>query len=128
MADARLEAIASELLHEVAGCVERGELDYRYRSGDGVLEVEVAPALTELAGPSEDDGATAFCSFAHVELSSIATLFEGAHVTCGEIPGEGFELAVEGKYRGVGARLTIRFAPFGDAEVMSVTRLGPRSG
>ena len=54
------------------GQLEGGELDYRHRSEDGLLEVEVAPGLTELAGPVAADGAAAFVPFIHIEVDPVA--------------------------------------------------------
>ena len=118
---------ASELFETIVASIESkgiGRFQGAYDEDEGTHQIEVAPALAQLARAGPDDGATVWCLIHNVDLLAIQQAFDQVEAMGMLLDNEDGspELSVEGELQGRHVLVTIYAKPFDDAEVESVIR------
>jgi len=116
---------ASELLETIVAGIESegmGSFHGAYCEDEGTHQIEVAPALAQLARAGPDDGATVWARIHNVDLLAIQQAFDHVGSVGMLLDNEDGspELSVEGELQGRRVLVTISAKPFDDAEVESV--------
>ena len=118
---------ASELFETIVTSIESkgtGSFQGAYYEDEGTHQIEVAPALAQLARAGPDDGATVWALIHNVDLLAIQQAFDQVGWVGMLLDNEDGspELSVEGELQGRHVLVTIYAKPFDDAEVESVIR------
>ena len=118
---------ASELFETIVASIESKGIDSfqgAYYEDEGTHQIEVAPALAQLARAGPDDGATVWALIHNVDLLAIQQAFDQVGWVGMLLDNEDGspELSVEGELQGRHVLVTIYAKPFNDAEVESVIR------
>jgi hypothetical protein len=118
---------ASELFETIVASIESkgmGSFQGAYYEDEGTHQIEVAPALAQLARAGPDDGATVWALIHNVDLLAIQQAFDQVGWVGMLLDNEDGspELSVEGELQGRHVLVTIYAKPFDDAEVESVIR------
>ena len=118
---------ASELFETIVASIESkgiGRFQGAYYEDEGTHQIEVAPALAQLARAGPDDGATVWALIHNVDLLAIQQAFDQVGWVGMLLDNEDGspELSVEGELQGRHVLVTIYAKPFDDAEVESVIR------
>ena len=118
---------ASELFETIVASIESkgmGSFQGAYDEDEGTHQIEVAPALAQLARAGPDDGATVWALIHNVDLLAIQQAFDQVGWVGMLLDNEDGspELSVEGELQGRHVLVTIYAKPFDDAEVESVIR------
>ena len=118
---------ASELFETIVASIESkgmGSFQGAYYEDEGTHQIEVAPALAQLARAGPDDGATVWALIHNVDLLAIQQAFDQVGWVGMLLDNEDGspELSVEGEFQGRRVWVTIYTKPFDDAEVESVIR------
>ena len=119
---------ASELFETIVASIESkgmGSFQGAYYEVEGTQQIEVAPALAQLARAGPDDGATVWALIHNVDLLAIQQAFDQVGWVGMLLDNEDGspELSVEGELQGRHVLVTISALPFDDAVVESVIRV-----
>jgi hypothetical protein len=121
---------ASELFETIVASIESKGIGrfqgayYEAEESEDTHQIEVAPALAQLARAGPDDGATVWALIHNVDLLAIQQAFDQVGWVGMLLDNEDGspELSVEGELQGRQVLVTIYAKPFDDAEVESVIR------
>ena len=121
---------ASELFEAIVASIESKGIGsfqgayYEAEESEDTHQIEVAPALAQLARAGPDDGATVWALIHNVDLLAIQQAFDQVGSVGMLLDNEDGspELTVEGELQGRQVLVTIYAKPFDDAEVESVIR------